>query len=134
MREGGWLITKACYAIAHAPVARRSEYLNVVEIVRRVGLDALPAYCVRCGVALARPPREEALLDELGFAHVACPCGAVQTIPYETPEPESAARRRRRRLPMVVVWLMVLGLLALLFPIIQREPEPDRPPDPYITT
>lgn len=97
---------------------------------------AQPVTCPNCGRQIALPRREEALLDERGWAHVACVCGLAATIPFEVVEPESSRAKRRPSWVAAVVWIVIIGLVALLLPMfqmVQREPEPPQPPS-YMTT
>jgi hypothetical protein len=80
------------------------------------------------------PARHEALLDERGWAHVPCECGSVNRIPYETVGPEQGRKRKRGSWQLAALWLVILGLVVLLFPLIQRQNEPEPPPPSYLTT
>lgn len=105
----------------------------MLAITPSPGLAAQPLVCQSCGRPVLLPAREDALLDEDGVAYVVCPCGRAHAIPFESPEPVSA-RRRRGGWQIALLWLVILGLIVLLLPMLRVEPAPEPAPDPYLTT
>ena len=106
-----------------------------MSLVQTSGMSAEPLHCSTCGRAIALPRREEALLDERGWAHVTCECGTVHTIPFEPMEPIPERRpKRRSSWQAAALWIVIIALIILLLPTVQyiRQPEPD--PPSYLTT
>lgn len=97
---------------------------------------AEPFNCPNCGRPVSLPKRDDALLDERGWAHVPCECGVVNAVPYEHVEPTAPRKKRRPSWMAAVLWIVIIAMIALLLPtirVVQREPEPPQPPS-YMTT
>ncbi len=97
---------------------------------------AEPFDCPNCGRPVALPKRDDALLDERGWAHVPCECGVANAIPFEPVEPTRPRKRRRPSWVAAILWIVIIAMIALLLPairVVQRDPEPPPPPS-YMTT
>jgi hypothetical protein len=95
---------------------------------------ALPFECPACGRAVDAPAKEQALLDERGWAHVPCACGKVNVIPYEPVTPEVIKPKRRPSWHFAALWILIIALIALLIPVVSREPVAEPEPPSYLTT
>ena len=98
------------------------------------GYRAVPLECPYCGRAVEAPPRDQALSDERGWAHVPCACGKVNVIPYEPVDPEATKRVRRPSWQLAALWIVIISLIALLIPVVSREPVAEPDPPIYLTT
>ncbi|MDQ2985982.1 MAG: hypothetical protein M3R13_04590 [Armatimonadota bacterium] len=91
--------------------------------------------CPSCGRGVIVPARDRALLDERGWAHVACECGALNVIPFDPVEPTVVVRPvRRRSWVAAVLWIVILALIALLLPAVRIDRTPEPSPPSYLTT
>lgn len=91
--------------------------------------------CSACGRAIVVPCRDQALLDERGWAHVPCECGAINAIPFDPEEPNKTARTpRRRSWVAAVLWIVILALIALLLPAVRIDRTAEPAPPSYLTT
>lgn len=100
----------------------------------RSGYRAVPVECPDCGSTIDVPTQSQALLDERGWAHVPCSCGRVNVIPYEPVEPEPVKPNRRPSWQFAALWIVIIALIALLIPVISREPVVEPEPPTYLTT
>ena len=99
------------------------------------GLRAVPLECETCGRPITLPRREEALLDERGWAHVPCACGTIHTIPFEPMEPiPDKKRKRRASWELAALWIVILALILLLLPTVSYINQPEPEPPSYLTT
>ena len=95
-----------------------------------------PLNCPNCGRPVELPKREDALLDERGWAHVPCECGVANAVPFEPVEPVPLRTKRRPSWMAAALWIVIIAMIALLLPtirVVQSEPEPPPPPS-YVTT
>ncbi|MEO7453153.1 MAG: hypothetical protein ABIV13_00140 [Fimbriimonadales bacterium] len=97
-------------------------------------MNAAPLACSACGRPVGVPARHEALLDEQGWANIPCDCGAINRVPFDTIPVDPGRKRRRPSWELVALWFVILGLIILLFPMIQRQHEPEPAPPSYLTT
>lgn len=105
-----------------------------MSLVQDSGLRATLAECRSCGCPLSLPTREHALIDERGWAHVPCVCGEINQLPFENVEEVRSIQRRRPSWQIAALWIVILALIALLLPVMRREPQAEPPPPPYLTT
>lgn len=105
-----------------------------MSLVQPSGLRAEPLVCSSCGERVLLPVRDEALLDERGWAQVPCSCGRVNVVPYDTVELQPIKKRRRASWQVAALWIVILALLILLLPVAKREQAPEPQPPLYLTT
>jgi hypothetical protein len=98
------------------------------------GYVARPFECPQCGTAVQLPAKDEALLDERGWAHVPCSCGRVNVVPFDPVAPETGRAKRRPSWQLAALWIVIIGMIALLIPVLRREPAPEPEPPIYLTT